>query len=83
VVVEGRVQGVGYRMSCARRARDAGLAGGVRNRPDGRVEAVFEGDPEMVDSLVEWCGRGPVSARVTRVLVSEEPVRGERDFRVG
>ena len=83
VVVEGRVQGVGFRMACARRARDAGLAGRVGNRPDGRVEAVFEGDPEQVVALVDWCRRGPGAARVTRVQVSDEPPRGEHGFAIG
>jgi acylphosphatase len=83
VVVEGVVQGVGYRMACARHARDAGLAGSVRNRPDGRVEAVFEGDAAQVAALVEWCRRGPGAARVTKVHVTEEPPRGEHGFAVG
>ena len=82
VVIEGRVQGLGFRVACAHRARQAGLVGTVRNRPDGTVEAVFEGLPEAVDQLVAWCSRGPTPARVTRVRVSEEPVRGEQDFRV-
>ena len=80
IVVEGRVQGVGYRASCAQRARAAGLGGLVHNLPDGRVEAVFEGPPESVDELVAWCERGPVSARVQRVRVVDEQPRGETVF---
>jgi acylphosphatase len=82
VVVAGRVQGVGYRMACARQAEAAGVGGLVRNLPDGRVEAVFEGPPESVDTLVAWCERGPSYAHVTRIFVVEEPPIGETVFRV-
>jgi acylphosphatase len=64
VVVSGRVQGVFYRATCVRLAREHGLSGWVRNRPDGRVEAVFEGPPEEVEAMVAWCRVGPTSARV-------------------
>jgi acylphosphatase len=73
---------VGYRASCARRARAAGVGGTVRNLPDGRVEAIFEGPPESVDALVAWCGRGPASAQVRHVVVLDEPPRGEATFHV-
>ena len=82
VVVEGRVQGVGYRATCARLAQAAGVGGTVRNLPDGRVEAVFEGTPESVDALVAWCEHGPAFAHVRRVGVVEEQPRGETVFRV-
>ena len=61
VFVSGRVQGVFYRVECANRARDAGLGGFVRNLPDGRVEAAFEGPAEDVDALVAWSREGPAS----------------------
>jgi acylphosphatase len=82
VVVAGRVQGVGYRMACARKAQDAGVGGSVRNLPDGRVEAVFEGPPELVDALVAWCEQGPSYAHVTRIFVVDEHPLGETVFRV-
>ena len=82
VVVEGRVQGVGFRMACARRAEAAGVGGMVRNLPDGRVEAVFEGPPASVDALVVWCERGPSYAHVTSTYVVDEPPLGETVFRV-
>jgi acylphosphatase len=82
VIVEGRVQGVGYRATCARRARNAGLAGSVANLPDGRVEAVFEGPPDQVEALVSWCAHGPTSAAVRRVQVSDLPPTGAQEFRV-
>jgi acylphosphatase len=54
----------------------------VRNLPDGRVEAVFEGPPESVDALVAWCEHGPASAHVHRVRVADEDPRGESVFRI-
>ena len=78
VLVSGRVQGVGYRVSAASRARSLDLVGWIRNLHDGRVEAVFEGEPERVVSMVEWCGRGPGGARVDGVDVTwEEPAGGD------
>jgi acylphosphatase len=75
VVVHGRVQGVGYRMAVASRARALGVAGWVRNRADGTVEAVFEGAPDAVESLVRWCADGPRGADVSRV--DDDTVRPE------
>jgi acylphosphatase len=83
VVIVGRVQGVGYRVSCARQAEAAGLAGSVRNLPDGRVEATFEGPPANVEGLVAWCRRGPSAARVTNVRVSELAPTGATGFTIG
>jgi acylphosphatase len=83
VLVTGRVQGVFYRATCARLAREAGLGGFVRNRPDGRVEAAFEGRDEAVDRLVAWCRVGPELARVDEVEEIAEPPAGDRSFRVG
>ena len=82
VVVRGLVQGVGFRISLAHAARSRDVAGWVRNRPDGTVEAVFEGAPEAVDSIVRWCERGPRGAEVTGVEVTDEPDEGLRDFQV-
>lgn len=83
VVVGGRVQGVGYRESCRRQAERLGLAGWVRNRADGSVEAVFEGPPEAVDAAVAWCGKGPRWAAVRSVQVYDEDPEGQAGFRVG
>lgn len=83
VVVSGRVQGVGYRASCAARARRAGVGGWVRNRPDGTVEAAFVGGPASVDALVAWCRHGPPLARVDHVAVydaDDEPDPGAGGF---
>jgi acylphosphatase len=74
VVVRGNVQGVFFRDSCRQKARSRGVAGWVTNRPDGAVEAVFEGDPDAVQALVDWCGDGPRGADVESVdETSEEP----------
>lgn len=80
VLVEGRVQGVGYRVACARVAGAEGVAGSVRNRPDGRVEAVFEGPRDAVDRMVAWCRRGPRSASVRTVRVTELEPTGVAGF---
>jgi acylphosphatase len=82
VVVAGRVQGVFFRVETADRARSLGLAGSVRNRPDGAVEAVFEGNEDRVDALVRWCERGPTGARVDTVNVEPEEPVGERGFSI-
>ena len=74
VVVRGHVQGVFFRETTKRRAVAAGVAGWVRNRPDGAVEAVFEGERDAVERLVDYVREGPRGARVDRVdVVSEEP----------
>jgi acylphosphatase len=75
VVVRGEVQGVFFRDSTRRAAIQRGVAGWVRNRDDGAVEAVFEGEPDAVRSMVEWCRSGPSRADVADMEVSleEEP----------
>jgi acylphosphatase len=82
VIVEGRVQGVWFRESCRRAAEGAGVSGWVTNRPDGRVEAVFEGEPAAVGRMVEWCREGPPRAVVTSVVVTDEAPVGESRFQV-
>jgi len=82
VVASGRVQGVFYRATCADLARSRGLAGFVRNIADGRVEACFEGPDGEVDAMVDWCRTGTDWARVDRLDVFDEPVRGDHGFRV-
>lgn len=82
VVVSGRVQGVFFRASCAAAARHLELGGWVRNMPDGRVEAAFEGPDRDVEAMVDWCRRGPEMASVDAVEVTPEPVAGEGSFLV-
>jgi acylphosphatase len=82
VIVRGTVQGVFYRASCEQEARRAGVSGWVANRPDGAVEAVFEGPAEAVAGLVEWCHVGPPRADVTDVEVTEVDPAGAEGFEV-
>ena len=82
VVAHGRVQGVFFRDSTRQRAEAAGVAGWVANRPDGTVEAVFEGDADAVESLVAWMQDGPRGASVSRTDVNEEEPEGLRGFDV-
>jgi acylphosphatase len=81
-VVHGRVQGVFFRDTTRRRAQAAGVAGWVRNRADGAVEAVFEGGSDAVDSMIAFCEEGPRGAQVTRVEVFEEEPQGPSGFEI-
>jgi acylphosphatase len=83
VVVHGRVQGVLFRDTMRRHAQAAGVAGWVRNRYDGTVEAVFEGEPDPVDRLVRFAEEGPRGAHVDHVHVTDEEPEGLRAFEVG
>ncbi len=76
------MQGVFFRASCQQEAAGHGVAGWVSNRPDGSVEAVFEGADEDVEALVAWCRQGPARAEVSAVDVSEEEPEGLRGFDV-
>jgi acylphosphatase len=83
LTIEGRVQGVNFRMETVRAAEQIGVGGWVRNRMDGSVEALIEGKAEKVNQMIEWCRKGPRSAHVTSVDVREEPYSGEfSDFSV-
>ena len=83
VFVSGRVQGVFYRAYTEKKAKELGVKGWVRNLPDGRVEAVFEGEDDAVEALVKWCYKGSPSAKVEKVEVIEEPYTGEfKDFTI-
>jgi acylphosphatase len=82
VIVHGYVQGVWFRQSCRRHAETLGLSGWVRNRGDGTVEAVFEGDEAGVAKAVAWCRAGPPAAEVTGIDVTEEAPSGTAGFSV-
>ena len=82
VLVDGRVQGVGFRQHAAREATRLGLQGWIRNLPDGRVEAVYEGTRDAVEEMVAWSRRGPAWAMVTDIAVHDEEPKGERGFSV-
>lgn len=82
VVVRGHVQGVFFRDGCRQQATRHGVVGWVRNTDDGSVEALFEGKPDVVEALVDWCRTGPPHADVAAVEVNEQELQGTRDFRV-
>jgi acylphosphatase len=82
VIVKGYVQGVFFRDSTRERAQSRGVAGWVSNRPDGAVEAVFEGDEDDVESMIRFCREGPRSADVRDVDVREEEPEGLDRFEV-
>jgi acylphosphatase len=83
VFVSGLVQGVFFRASMREVAQRYGVTGWVRNLPDGRVEAVIEGEEDKVLKVIEWARRGPPLARVENVEVVWEEYRGEfKDFRI-
>ena len=72
VFVSGRVQDVWFRESTRQRAEELGVGGWVRNLPDGRVEALFEGDADAVQKAIDYVREGPTLARVSQVEVEEE-----------
>jgi acylphosphatase len=82
VVISGLVQGVTFRESCRRAARARGVDGWVRNLPDGRVEAVFEGAGQDVDALIAWAHHGPSAASVSDVTVTVEAAEGLTGFTI-
>jgi acylphosphatase len=82
VLISGRVQGVFFRDTCRRLAEERGVAGWVRNLPDGRVEAVFEGPAEDVRPLVDWAHHGPRLAMVDAVAVEAEQPEGLDAFKI-
>ncbi|QAY60524.1 hypothetical protein ET475_11340 [Microbacterium protaetiae] len=82
VIVSGEVQGVGYRYTLRLEAAEAGVAGWVRNRRDGTVEAELEGTDEQVDSVLAWMAEGPPGSRVTDARVTDAAPTGSRGFEV-
>ncbi len=77
VIVRGYVQGVGYRAGAIRRARTFGLKGWVRNKPDGSVELLAEGEEKALRELLSWCRQGPWGARVSDLQVEWEELQGD------
>ncbi len=77
IFVKGRVQGVFFRQSTKEKAQALGVFGWVKNLPDGRVEAVFEGEREKVEELVEWAKKGPIIANVEDIEIRQEQYQGE------
>lgn len=82
VLVEGRVQGVSFRHYTWLEAHRLGVAGWIRNLPDGRVEAVYEGGREAVEELLTWTRHGPDWARVTELAIHDEAPQSEQGFHI-
>jgi acylphosphatase len=79
LVIEGRVQGVGYRASFAEKAIALGLCGWVRNRRDGSVEACVDGDVPAIEAIILWAKRGPPAARVGNVTIEDSGAQASLD----
>jgi len=77
VIVRGIVQGVNFRSYTRRQAMRYNVTGWVRNLPDGSVAAIFEGEEQDVETMIQWCRHGPPSAQVTELIVQPEEYRGE------
>lgn len=77
VIVKGDVHNVGFRSMTRHRARKLKVGGWVRNNPEGTVEAVFEGEDDTVNDMIEWCKKGPPTSYVENVEVVEEKFAGE------
>jgi len=75
-IIHGRVQGVFFRMETRKAAQRIGVFGWVKNKEDGTVEALFEGEKERVDSVLEWCRKGPPLSEVEKVSLSREEFTG-------
>jgi len=82
LLVTGRVQGVGYRVSFAGQAKALGLGGWVRNRRDGAVEALVDGDEKAVQAVVAWAHQGPSAARVDHVAIEDAAAPADGEFRI-
>ena len=81
-MIQGRVQGVGFRYFAARAARELGVAGWVRNLPDGSVETLVEGDAVAVEGYLDRLRRGPSASRVDGVVVEEKTEEGHSTFEI-
>ncbi|CAN2039741.1 Acylphosphatase [Candidatus Magnetomoraceae bacterium gMMP-15] len=77
LIISGIVQGVCFRMETRRAAMKYGVFGWVKNKSNGTVEAVFEGDEHQVKNIINWCHKGPPSAKVTNVSENQEDYKGE------
>lgn len=83
VWINGKVQGVFFRASTKDKAKKLGLNGYVKNLSDGKVEAIFEGEKEKLEKILQWCKKGPSSAIVKDVKVKKEESSGEfNDFSI-
>jgi len=83
IIVSGLVQMVFFRVNTAEKARELGVTGWVRNRPGGQVEAVFEGEKDNIEKIVEWAKKGPPIAKVNGINVEWQEYSGEfKNFKI-
>jgi len=82
IEVYGKVQGVGFRYSCMQEAREIGLKGFVKNRPDGSVYIEAEGEDFQLERLIQWCKDGPSHAKVNRVEKTESKLENYSEFKI-
>jgi len=82
VIIYGKVQGVGFRNFIFLHAKRLNIKGYVKNNPDGTVEAVFEGDEDNINKMVELCKRGPERARVDKIDIKDTEIKNYQDFRI-
>ncbi len=83
VIISGRVQGVWFRSDTKQKAEQLGITGWVKNTIDGDVEAIFEGEEDIVKEMIDWCHRGPPSAQVEHVEVkNQDPTNGFEGFSI-
>jgi acylphosphatase len=82
LIISGKVQGVGYRYYTAQQAKKLGITGWVKNLPDGRVEAIFEGTQQTITEMINWCRQGPSAAQVTDITINHEKPQGHKKFEI-
>lgn len=83
IFVSGKVQGVFLKYNTQYKARKLGICGWVWNLPDGRIEAVFEGEKTQIEKIIEWLRKGPIFTKVEKVEVKWEKPKNEfKDFRI-
>ena len=82
IIIYGKVQGVGFRNFVFLHAKKLNIRGYVKNNPDGTVEAVFEGDENNINKMIELCKRGPERARVDKIDIKDIEINNYQDFKI-
>jgi len=82
IIIYGKVQGVGFRNFVFLHAKKLNIRGYIKNNPDGTVEAVFEGDEDNINKMIELCKRGPERARVDKIYIKDIEINNYQDFRI-
>ena len=82
ILINGRVQGVGFRYSLYIKALQLGIKGWVKNKDDNKVEAIFEGEQDKINYILEFCKKGPFLANISNIKIKEEQYKGEEKFRI-